>query len=493
MAISASALLAAHVPASVLQVQGANDLVTTADVEADPPPPDLAVADTGGCERRFEEILDPNDPYMIQPKDFAFVEGGWTPAGSWTFHLFYIRHNQRITTELTEKNIGHKVSNDLIGWDWPRSQAQDTMAIRTRGGRFDSLHVWAPTVVLKGLTYYMLYTGVDKNHNQRIGLATSTDLVNWTQGDSVLEATTAPSTRNIPWADPTPAGPYGGQVQLRDPFVMPDPDVPGDWLVYFATVPQEYTPEMVVGVARSHGDFTSWGNSFPLWNTHHSWINPIYGTAYVVESPHAFYRNGNWWLFNTVNNDSIWAESNPYSPTDTVSSGARWARTQKLWTLVPPVQAGWFYYWHASEYLQITNDIEFLAAYTDDIAGIGYTQMRPATSPYLFSMDCPSAAGVDATAVSVMRPELLLAGASPARSTVALRIELPRRMRVHLAVYDVLGRRVQTIVDGDLPSGRSDLAWNGHDVLGRAVRSGLYFTSLTTVEGRRSLRVLLVR
>src|SRR5439155_26520120 len=107
-----------------------------------------------------------------------------------------------------------------------------------------------------------------------------------------------------------------------------------------------------------NGDFTAWANSFPLQNTYHHW-RP--GT-YIAESPHAFYRNGNWWLFSTVNGDSVWAESNAFSPTDVVNAGARWTPAQKLTTLVPVDQGNAFFYSHASEYLQISaaNDIEYL-------------------------------------------------------------------------------------------------------------------------------------
>ncbi len=60
----------------------------------------------------------------------------------------------------------------------------------------------------------MFYSGVDDNGEQRIGLATSSDLVTWAQGDSVFQATQAGD-----WVDRAPPG-YGGDAQLRDAFVM---------------------------------------------------------------------------------------------------------------------------------------------------------------------------------------------------------------------------------------------------------------------------------
>jgi|SRR5262245_7676439 len=228
--LRATAELAAWVPECSIVLNTSSAEVTAERVSADPPPPPLDPA--AACQARFIEDIYP--PAMIQPKDFAFVPGGWTPEGSWTFHLFYIRQNQVIRNKpggpaLTEKNLGHAVSNSLEAWT-----VLDTAAISVRPGRWDSFHVWAPTVVRKGVTYYMFYTGVDGTGKQSIGLATSTDLIHWEQGDSVLTRGNAGS-----WVDQT-------SNDLRDPLVMEDPDAPGQWLMYFTSRTTEY-PGMAAG------------------------------------------------------------------------------------------------------------------------------------------------------------------------------------------------------------------------------------------------------
>lgn len=480
--MAASASLAANVPASILQVNGEDGGVAIADVPSDPPPPLLPLADPPeGCETRMREVWPGHDPYLIQPKDFAFVPGGWTQAGTWSFHLFYIRQNQYLTAANTTKNIGHAVSDSLSGWT-----VIDTSTIKVRTGRFDAAHVWAPTIVRKGVIYNMFYTGVDAAGNQRIGRATSTDLVTWAQGDSVLEV----SSLQMPWADPSPDSVYNNAMQLRDPYVMEDPNSPGEYLMYYVTVPSARTPDMVVGVARSHGNLNSWGETYPLWSTFHRWRND---RSYVVESPHAFLRNGSWWLFSTINGDSVWASANATSPIDTTT--VNWSQAQKLWTLVPPLQAPNLYFWHATEYLQISavNDIEYLAAFNDANVCISITQMRPASSPYLFSMGCPSTVDVGQVSGLIGAPRLVLTGIRPARSRVGLRIDLPSRMRVQLAIYDVLGRRVKTVTDGDLPAGGTELWWDGRDASGQVAGSGVYFASLAAAGRRNSVRVPLIR
>ena len=407
------------------------------------------------------------------PRDFAFVAGGWTPTGSWVFHLFYIRQNQYATFANTTKDLGHAVSNDLDQWT-----VLDTAAIKVRSGKFDSQHVWAPSIVQKGLTYYMFYTGVDDNGNQRTGVATSTDLRGWIPGNnSIFEA----SSPGNDWVDATPAG-YGGQAQFRDPFVMQDPNVPGDWLMYFATVAKDYSPGMVVGLARSHGDFTAWSNAHPLWATLYPY--PRVGhvprdSAAIVESPHTFQRHGKWWLLYTVNGDSVYSVANPNSPTDTTTGD--WSQTGPLQTLVPSSEGTTYNNWHATEYLEIPSihDIHYLAAYEDVKVDIAYTQMGPANAPLLFTGQCPSFAGVGEVARTVSNPRLILTGVRPVRSRLGLRVELPAGTRVELALYDVLGRRVMTLVNGDLPAGTTNFTWDGRDKNGTLVGSGVYFASLT--------------
>jgi hypothetical protein len=489
--ITATAALAAHVPACTLEARSSDGSVVTAEVFEDPLPPELLLPEAnGGCAREFGEFPDTLDPWMLQPGNFAMV-AAWTPTGAFASHLFYGRTNQRLPLGNTRKNLGHAVSADLVNWT-----VVDTAAVRTRGGRFDSLRVWSPTIVLDGLTYHMFYTGTDQHGDQRIGLATSADLVTWVQGDSVLEVGGGWGDGHVFWADSAPGGRYSGARQLHDPFVMRDPERPGCWLMYYATVSRQYSPQGVIGVARSSGNLHSWSETFPLWNTAHSAPSSLDTTA--VESPSMLHRNGKWWLLWTVAADEhpTWAVSSRYGPIDTLGTGQRWAAKRLLRSLVPPMQSMWFYCWTASECLQLNNQAEFFAGVCTADVSIRYAKMLAVSdTTLLFQMN-----NCDSMTVAVGEsprpsdgPRLSLAGANPARSRVPLGVELPSRMPVHVAVYDVAGRRIQTIVDGELPAGRTALAWDGRDASGVAVGSGAYFARLTTARGRETLRVVLLR
>jgi beta-fructofuranosidase len=479
--LDATASLASSVPKCRVEAQTESDQVAFGDVPEDPPPSSLDPQ--SACQNLFIEDIYPT--YTIQPKDFAFVAGAWTPAGSYTFHLFYIRHNQFMATTQTEKNIGHAVSDSLATWT-----VLDTAAIKVRAGRFDSQHVWAPNIVKRGLTYNMFYTGADNVGNQRIGIATSTDLINWTQADSVLDIS------QVPWADPSPGAPYTGQAQLRDPYVMPDPDLPGRWIMYFATIPQAHTPGMVVGMIRSNGNFHQWfsGTSAPLWAT----LRPYTGATGRAESPQVFHRSGRWWVFYTANHDgaalpsdTVYAVSNATSPKDTTT--ANWTQRQSLQALVPPSEASAYNFWHAIEYLEIGADHQYLAGFNDAQVGISYTQMQGASSPYLFSGACPSAVGVGDIQALASSPKVHLVGRSPFEGTARFRIEVPKTGPVVFRIYDVRGRSVRELIHASIPEGVTSVDWDGRDNNGAAAASGVYFASLSSGSARASVRVPFLR
>jgi flagellar hook assembly protein FlgD len=65
--------------------------------------------------------------------------------------------------------------------------------------------------------------------------------------------------------------------------------------------------------------------------------------------------------------------------------------------------------------------------------------------------------------------------------------------RVALAVYDVMGRRIRTLLDEDLPDGVHEIRWDGRDGEGREASSGIYFYRLGIGGVHEVRRTLLLR
>jgi N-acetylneuraminic acid mutarotase len=88
---------------------------------------------------------------------------------------------------------------------------------------------------------------------------------------------------------------------------------------------------------------------------------------------------------------------------------------------------------------------------------------------------------------------LAAAGPNPFRDGTRLALGLDRPAEATVAVYDALGRRVAVLHDGLLPAGRHLLDWDGTDVSGRRLPSGLYVVRAVAGERQAALRLTLVR
>jgi hypothetical protein len=64
---------------------------------------------------------------------------------------------------------------------------------------------------------------------------------------------------------------------------------------------------------------------------------------------------------------------------------------------------------------------------------------------------------------------------------------------VSLAIYDVRGARVRTLVDARQPSGRYRVEWDGRDNGGTPVGSGVYFYRLSTTHFAGTRKMLLLK
>jgi hypothetical protein len=69
---------------------------------------------------------------------------------------------------------------------------------------------------------------------------------------------------------------------------------------------------------------------------------------------------------------------------------------------------------------------------------------------------------------------------NPFNQETVIRFELPFSAFVELAVYNILGQRVRSLVADRLPAGSHTASWDGTYDNGRSVPSGIYFYRLQT-------------
>ena len=472
--ITAVARVAADLPPFVLNVGRSSGEIGVASLPADTA---SALSVQPACTNEMKEInlISHED---IQPKDFAIV------ASRDSFHIFYTRQDYNLPTSQTAKIIGHKRSRDLYNWDPHEHTLHSVVA---QPGLWDGKHVWAPTIIKKpgDITYYMLYTGVDSNDVQRIGVATSTDLNVWNQ-----DATASYQSSNVNWA-------LTGTPEFRDPFVMADPDSAGRYLLYFVTKTQARR-RLVAGVARTDpfdpANLRLWKFPQPLWNT-----DSLTSGAAFIESPHAFQDpDDRWWLFYSGFNtgsgkDSAFVtyQTNDVSPADLDTT--RWSAPDTLYRALGGDQK--LQFWHAPEYLGWNADYEYLLAFNDSEHSVSISQVSwhgPHT--FVLTDSCPPSTVLEVSADTLTaRFKLEVLGAQPGKAPVAFRVHAPARTPVELAIFDMAGRRVRTLVDGELPAGVSEARWDGRGTRGHSPASGIYFARLSGAGGQRIAKLVLLR
>jgi predicted GH43/DUF377 family glycosyl hydrolase len=78
--------------------------------------------------------------------------------------------------------VGYAVSEDGISWE----RHPDPVLVTGSGSSWDNFSVQQPTVLFDGTTWHMWYTGINISGlaSRQIGYATSTDRINWTKHES---------------------------------------------------------------------------------------------------------------------------------------------------------------------------------------------------------------------------------------------------------------------------------------------------------------------
>jgi hypothetical protein len=112
--------------------------------------------------------------------------------------------------------------------------------------------------------------------------------------------------------------------------------------------------------------------------------------------------------------------------------------------------------------------------------------LQTATLPAGFTVESVTGVGEVAPAfrLDVVSP-------SPGPGPVRLTYSLPWAARVRLAIYDLAGRELAKLVEGERPAGRHTATWDARD-RGEAVPPGIYLIRLETPAGRRVQRFALI-
>jgi hypothetical protein len=82
---------------------------------------------------------------------------------------------------------------------------------------------------------------------------------------------------------------------------------------------------------------------------------------------------------------------------------------------------------------------------------------------------------------------------NPFNPETMIRFHLNERRKVRLVIYDVTGKLVRTLVEGELPASEHAIVWDGRDQHGKGVASGIYFYTLVTGNQVERRKMALIR
>lgn len=190
-----------------------------------------------------------------------------------SYHIFYMR----------DSNWGHIVSRDLVHW----KILPDALSKGTDPLGPDGEGCWTGSVVESNGVFYLFYTGknsLDPKGDQKVMMATSTDLINWKKEPRH----TFYADGNIYW-NKTLNGPIDDKLNyhhqaFRDPDVFWNSEEKEWWMLLHTVLPDGSSPAMGL---YSSKDIINWKPEKPLL---------VYPAEISGDCPFLFNSNGKWFM-----------------------------------------------------------------------------------------------------------------------------------------------------------------------------------------------------
>jgi beta-fructofuranosidase len=212
----------------------------------------------------------------------------WFAQDESDIHIFYLQAPRAIGDESLRHwnvSVGHAVSQDLLRWEI----LPDALIPSSEYGAWDNFTTWTGSIIKHAGTWFMFYTGTNREENgkmQRIGLATSNDLIHW--------------ERNLPGVliEPDPQWYETFDLDLwheqtwRDPWVFGYDGKFHAFITARCNTGEKYG-RGVIGYAVS-SDLFSWEVRPPMTKP---------GNFAYMEVPQLVEINGLWYLFFSVTDD----------------------------------------------------------------------------------------------------------------------------------------------------------------------------------------------
>jgi hypothetical protein len=209
-------------------------------------------------------------------------------------------------------------------------------------------------------------------------------------------------------------------------------------------------------------------------------LSPVFELQGAISATVSYWR----WYTNTSGNnpDQDWWD------VEVTSDGTNWISLEHTQESL----AAWTQFtFDLADYIPLTDNVQLRFIARDDYPG---SLVEAAVDDFLLQVVWSVIAGADDEQDHLpVRLSLAENYPNPFNPKTTINFDLPRPSRVELAVYDLSGRRVATLVSDELDAGRHAITWLGRDDADRQVASGVYFYRLQAGDEVMNRKMMLVK